>query len=48
MKPSALKTVRDMYEDTADSYAEMMDKEIDLPLYGDLLERLQKSITNTP
>ena len=37
-----------MYEATADSYAEMMDKEINLPVYKDILGRLQKNIANTP
>jgi len=37
-----------MYEATADSYSEMMDKEIDLPIYADLLGRLQEDIANTP
>ena len=48
MKPSSLKTVRNMYESSADSYAEMMDKEISLPVYKNVLERLQESISNTP
>ena len=36
-----------MYEATADSYAEMMDKEISLPVYSDVLGRLQDRIANT-
>ena len=47
MNPSQINKVRKMYEATADSYAEMMDKEIDLPIYGDLLGRLQENIANT-
>jgi ubiquinone/menaquinone biosynthesis C-methylase UbiE len=37
-----------MYEDTADSYAEMMDADIGLPVYADVLERLRDRIANTP
>ncbi len=37
-----------MYEANADSYAEIMDKEINLPVYKDVLGRLQESISNTP
>ncbi len=37
-----------MYEANADSYAEMMDKEIDLPVYKDMLGRLQQNISDTP
>ncbi len=37
-----------MYEANADSYAEMMDKEISLPVYKDVLGRLQEHISNTP
>lgn len=48
MKPSPLSEVRDMYEATADSYAEMMDAEIELPIYEELLGRLQDGIATTP
>ena len=48
MKPSSLNKVRNLYEASADSYAEMMDKEIELPMYKDVLGRLQKDIANTP
>ncbi len=41
MKPSSTEEVREMYEETADSYARMMDDEIDLPIYSDILGRLQ-------
>lgn len=37
-----------MYEANADSYAQMMDNEIGLPVYKDVLGRLYKNITNTP
>jgi ubiquinone/menaquinone biosynthesis C-methylase UbiE len=37
-----------MYEASADSYAEMMDTEIDLPVYSDTLGRLRARIDNTP
>jgi len=40
--------VRKMYEDTADSYAQMMDAEIDLPVYADVLGRLRDRIATTP
>ncbi|MBC8423944.1 class I SAM-dependent methyltransferase [bacterium] len=48
MKPSSRDEVRSMYEDTADTYAEMMDAEIDLPVYADLLGRLQERISAAP
>ena len=47
-KPSDADRVRDMYDATAESYAEMMDSEIDLPMYGDILGRLQIRITDLP
>jgi ubiquinone/menaquinone biosynthesis C-methylase UbiE len=37
-----------MYESTADSYAKMMDAEIHLPIYSEILGRLQDRIVNTP
>jgi ubiquinone/menaquinone biosynthesis C-methylase UbiE len=37
-----------MYDATAESYAKMMDSEIDLPVYSDILGRLQARIVNTP
>ena len=48
MKPSSLNDVRNMYESSADSYSEMMDKEINLPVYKDMLRRLHENIANTP
>ena len=48
MKPSPDREVRDMYEATADAYAEMMDREIDLPVYADVLGRLQSRIAVMP
>ena len=48
MKPSPPDEVRDMYETSADSYAEMMDSEIDLPIYSDVLGRLSKRIAKMP
>jgi ubiquinone/menaquinone biosynthesis C-methylase UbiE len=48
MKTSSLNDVRNMYEASADSYSEMMDKEIDLPVYKDLLGRLHKNLADTP
>lgn len=48
MRPSPSNEVREMYEDTADSYAQMMDAEIDLPVYADVLRRLRDRIAKTP
>ncbi len=48
MKPSPTNEVRKMYDSTASSYAEMMDKEIELPVYSESLARLQERITNVP
>ncbi len=45
MKTSSRDDVRAMYEDSADGYAEMMDAEIDLPIYDDTLGRLARRIT---
>lgn len=46
MQPSPVDEVRKMYDETADSYAQMMDAEIGLPVYADVLGRLQRRITN--
>jgi ubiquinone/menaquinone biosynthesis C-methylase UbiE len=46
MKPSNSTEVRDLYEATADSYAAMMDQEISLPVYADVLGRLQDRIAD--
>lgn len=48
MRPSPADEVRKMYEDTAESYAQMMDAEIDLPVYADVLGRLRDRIAHTP
>jgi ubiquinone/menaquinone biosynthesis C-methylase UbiE len=48
MKPSDAEEVREMYEATADSYAKMMDSEIDLPVYADVLGRLSERIASIP
>ena len=48
MKPSSTDEVRKMYEETADSYAQMMEAEIGLPVYADVLGRLRDRIANTP
>jgi len=48
IRPSPADEVRKMYEDTADSYAQMMDAEIGLPVYADVLGRLRDRIANTP
>jgi ubiquinone/menaquinone biosynthesis C-methylase UbiE len=47
MQPSPADEVRDMYDETADSYAQMMDAEIGLPIYADVLGRLQRRIAST-
>ncbi len=44
MKLSSTEDVLNMYESTADSYAEMMDNEIGLPVYSNTLDRLQSRI----
>lgn len=46
MQPSPADEVREMYDETADSYAQMMDAEIGLPIYADVLGRLQGRIMN--
>ena len=48
MKPSDTRSVRQMYDDTADSYSDMMDQEIQLPVYSDLLGRLKNRIAPIP
>lgn len=48
MKPSTDKEVREMYDATADSYAKMMDREIELPVYSEVLGRLQTRIEILP
>lgn len=40
--------VLEMYERTADSYAKMMDAEIALPVYGDVLARLARRLEGIP
>lgn len=44
MKASPTEDVREMYEKTADSYAKMMDVEIALPIYSDVLGSLRERI----
>lgn len=48
MRPSSTGEVRELYEASADSYAAMMDSEIDLPIYSDTLERLSGRLANAP
>lgn len=48
IKTSDAKVVRDMYDATADAYSEMMDTEINDPLYSDTLARLQTRIAKLP
>jgi SAM-dependent methyltransferase len=44
MKVSPESKIREFYDSTADSYARMMDSEIDLPMYLDVLARLAQRI----
>lgn len=44
MNASPLARVRELYEASADSYARMMDTEIDQPVYSDTLARLAERI----
>ncbi len=48
MKTSSTDAVRQLYEASADSYAAMMDSEIDLPLYASVLSRLKENLSTTP
>lgn len=45
-RTSPVENVCDLYEESADSYAEMMDAEIDLPVYTDTLGRLARRISS--
>lgn len=46
MRTSTLSEVKKLYEGSADSYNEMMDAEIKLPVYSDTLSRLSRRIKN--
>ena len=48
MNTSPISEVRALYDESADAYASMMDAEIDLPVYADLLGRLAKRIDDLP
>lgn len=48
MKISDIQEVARMYDATADSYAEMMNEEIQLPVYADMLGRLKARIDGIP
>ena len=48
MKPSDPEQVRAVYDATAESYAEIMETEIELPVYSDVLGRLYARIEGTP
>ena len=48
MKASSIAEVRELYEDSAESYSKMMDSEIDLPIYADTLGRLADRIADIP
>ena len=45
---SSTDAVREMYDSTAESYASMMDTEIDDPMYADILQRLRSRLENIP
>lgn len=46
MTTSKPNNVRKMYDDTAQHYAKMMDSEIKMPIYGELLGRLHERLEN--
>jgi ubiquinone/menaquinone biosynthesis C-methylase UbiE len=48
MKTSSTEKVRELYENSAESYAALMDEEIDLPIYSDILSRLADRIAAIP
>ena len=48
MKTSSIAEIRELYEDSADSYSKMMDSEIELPIYADTLGRLAERIAEIP
>jgi ubiquinone/menaquinone biosynthesis C-methylase UbiE len=48
IKLSPTTAVRKMYDESADSYAQMMDTEIDLPIYASTLDRLAERIAGLP
>ena len=48
MQPSTPDQVRILYEASADSYTEMIDAEIDLPVYEDTQGRLAERIKKLP
>ncbi len=45
MKVSSEEEVQGLYEESANAYSEMMDREIDLPVYADVLGRLARGIS---
>jgi hypothetical protein len=48
MTTSPVSKVREFYESSADWYSNMMDTEIDLPVYSDTLGRLAERIADIP
>jgi len=48
MKTSSSAKVRALYEQSAESYSKVMDSEIDLPVYADVLGRLFTRIVDIP
>jgi len=46
MKTSSASKVRELYDSSVESYAQMMDSEIELPVYGEILARLKKRISD--
>lgn len=47
-KISSQEKVRTLYENSAEWYADMMDAEIDLPVYADIMSRLAERIAGLP
>lgn len=45
-KTSPINEVKNMYEESAESYDKIMDSEIKLPIYSETLSRLSKNIAN--
>ena len=46
MKTSSAAEVRDLYDNSVESYAQMMDSEIELPVYGKILTGLKERIVD--
>ncbi|HPE70374.1 MAG TPA: hypothetical protein PLF96_13710, partial [Thermotogota bacterium] len=48
LKPSEAREVCQMYDEIADTYSEMMEGEIGLPVYSEILGRLKDRIEPIP